>query len=109
MSEQELREKLEEVIGYLCCDFTPENANEYSYNQKCKWCGRIRANRAHRLKDELTQLITQYATQCRIDELEAALSEVIDWSIDDSDSAIQGYGEFRIAQLKKELEDEKLN
>ena len=76
--DDELLDKLEEVVGYLCCDFTPENTNEYSYSQQCKWCGNTRASQAHRLKNELMQLITtdrkRVALEARIELIDSMLN-----------------------------------
>ena len=45
------------------------------------------------------------ALEARIDEMDVALAEVTHWSIDDSDSAIHGYGKHRIAELKAKQEE----
>ena len=44
------------------------------------------------------------ALEARLDEMDVALAEVTHWSIDDADSAIHGYGEYRIDKLKRELD-----
>ena len=54
------------------------------------------------------QLITadrkRIALEARLDEMDVALAEVTHWSIDDADSAIHSYGEYRIDKLKQELD-----
>lgn len=44
---------LDKILGSSHCDFTPENINEYSYNQICKWCGAIRTNSRHKIKQAI--------------------------------------------------------
>ena len=50
--------ELKRVLGSLHCDFEAENPNEYSYSQKCKWCGEIRTNQCHTLFGEIEALYT---------------------------------------------------
>ena len=58
--------------------------------------------------EAIMQLITadrkRIALEARIDEMDVALAEVTHWSIDDADSAIHGYGEYRIDKLRQEIE-----
>ena len=54
---------------------------------------------------ELEAIHQQEIVKARIDEMDVALTEVTHWSIDDSDSAIHGYGKHRIAELKAQQEE----
>ena len=53
----------------------------------------------------MSKLIKEETVKARIDEMDVALAEVTHWSVDNSDSAIYGYGKHRIAKLKAELEE----
>ena len=62
----------------------------------------------YRVMDIIVDFITadrkRIALEARIDEMDVALAEVTHWSIDDADSAIHGYGEYRIDKLRQEIE-----
>ena len=91
-------------------DHTPLNADDELFCElRMLYKRRISSNLS--LADyllEMRQLILanrkKHELQARIDEMDVALAEVTHWSIDNADSAIHGYGEYRIDKLKQELE-----